>query len=94
MAIQHQYIERQTGKVCTEPLFWDRTVHLMYTELREHAPTLFRALVGPYVSRLFGCINFDLPLTRSFVQFLTSCSVSLDECLEKPEKLNTARKLF
>ncbi len=90
----HQFVDRQTGNVVTEQLFGDRTVQLIYSEVREHAPSLFRALVGPRMSSLLAAMVYDLPVGRSTRGALRNCGADFTECLDEPQYLNTARRLF
>jgi phosphatidylserine decarboxylase len=93
-ANRHQYIDRTTGEVRTESLLWDRAIAVLYSDLREHAPTVFSALVGPRATRLLAALNFDFPVGSSTRRFLRSCGVNFDECVHPVETLDTARKLF
>lgn len=80
--------------MCTESPLWDKTINAIYSEVREHAPTLFSALVGPRASRILAMINFDLPLSAGTRRFLQVCGADFNECLDPPELLDTARKVF
>ncbi len=97
MQAQHQYIERDSGVVRTEKLFGDRLIRLLYNEVRENAPLLFRLFTSGRISSLLGFINFDAPLAGGFTgnrRFLVECGVDLSECLQPPEFFNTPRKVF
>ncbi len=91
--LQHQYIERDSGRVTTETLLGDKMVRLLYHQVRENSTTMFRLLTSNRASYILGAVKFDRPLLhkRSFVQH---CGINLDECLDPPETLNTARKIF
>lgn len=89
----HQYIERDTGKVRNERLFGDRIVRLLYHGARENAPFLFKMATSSWSSGLLGFINFDLPLGTNR-RFLEECGVNLAESLDPPESLDTPRKVF
>lgn len=94
-SMQHQYIERYSGFPCSEPLFGDRLIGLLYHRVREHAPSLFRLVTTPRVTDILGFVNYDLPFGGSACQrFLKELKVDLDECLDPPGELNTARKVF
>lgn len=67
---------------------------MLYSDLREHAPTLFSALIGRRSTRLLAALNFDLPIWSGTRRFLRSCGVNFDECVDAVETLDTARKLF
>jgi phosphatidylserine decarboxylase len=91
--IEHQYIERDTGTVCTESLFGDRLVRLLYHGARENAPILFKLATSSWSTGLLGLVNYDLPFSSNR-RFLEGCRVNLAECLDPPESLNTPRKVF
>lgn len=94
---QHQYIARDSGVLCNEPLFGDRLVRLMYHQVRENAPGLFRLLTSPRATEILGYLNYDLPFGRlgsATGRFLKDLAVDLDECLASPEELDTPRKVF
>jgi len=97
MTIRHQYIERESGEVRTEKLYGDRFIRLLYHEVRENAPLLFRICTSARMSSLLGLINFDAPLTGGLVgnsRFLAECGVDLAECLQPPAFFDTPRKVF
>jgi phosphatidylserine decarboxylase len=93
----HQYVDRASGEVLTERLFGDRIVNLLYSEAREKAPAVFRALTGKRMSSLLGWANFDLPLAPRLLgnrRFLAETGVDLSECVEPPEYFSTPRRIF
>jgi phosphatidylserine decarboxylase len=95
--IPHQYVDRRTGEIRDERIFADRLVSLLYGSARERAPALFRALTGPWASRLFGLWNYDLALGARITgnrRFLEEIGVDWSECLDPPETLTTARRVF
>lgn len=95
--MQHQFIDRRTQTVRSERLFGDRVVRKIYAQARENAPQLFRALTSRHVSTLLGFVNYDLPLGARLLgghRFLRELGVDLSECLDPPETLDTARKVF
>lgn len=97
MSFVHQYIERNSGRRCDEPLFGDRVVRWLYDPVRENAPALFRLFTGAYTSNALAYVNYDLMLgVRLFGsrRFLADCGIDLAECLEGPEALDTPRKVF
>lgn len=97
MAVTHQYIDRNNGQVCNEPLFGDRIIRWLYHPIRENAPGLFRLLTGPVTTKTLGFFNYDLALSTRILgncQFLRESGVDLGECLDPPRKLDTARKVF
>lgn len=93
----HQYVHRASGEVLTEQLFGDRIVNLLYSEARERAPVVFRALTGKRMSSLLGWASFDLPLAPRLLgnrRFLAKTGVDLRECVEPPEYFTTPRRIF
>jgi phosphatidylserine decarboxylase len=95
--MQHQYIERHTGAVRTERLYADRLINLIYSRAREHSPHLFRTLTSSRCSKLLGYLNYDLAVGSRLsgnLRFLRRLGVNLDECLDDPRTLDTARKVF
>lgn len=95
--MRHQYIDRASGAVRDERLYGDRLVNLIYSGIRENAPRLFRALTSMRVSDLLGRVNYDLPLGSRLAgnrRFLKCLGIDLGECVEPPEALDTARKVF
>ena len=95
--IQHQYIERDSGKICTERLYADTVVKFLYSNARENAPALFRAVVSAWGSSLFGYINYETILGAKMSWkkgHLQPVSINLDECVDSPASLNTVKKVF
>lgn len=93
----HQYIDRPSGAVRTEPLFADRWVNRLYAPWREKAPLLFKALVSKRFSNLLACGHFDLVQHGSSFNCRSTAAklgVDLAECLDPPEAMNTARRFF
>lgn len=91
--IQHQYIERDSGRVVTEQLLGDRMVRLLYHGVRENNTALFRMLTSSWSSHILGMVNFDRPVL-SERDFLDGCGIELSECLDPSCKLDTPRKIF
>jgi len=91
--MQHQYIERDSGRVVTERLLGDRMVRLLYHGVRENSTGLFRLLTSSWSSHILGMVNFDRPIIAKRA-FLADCGIDLSECLDSPELLNTGRKVF
>lgn len=93
----HQYIDRQTDAVQTEPLYHDSLVNFFYAGLWERAPLLYHLLTRAWASQLLGFINYDLPLGSRLsgaTRFLRTCRVNFAECVEPFERLRTARAIF
>jgi phosphatidylserine decarboxylase len=94
---RHQYIDRASGSIRDERLYWDSLVSFIYSDVREAAPNLFRVLTGARTSHYLGLLNYDLALgTRLLgpIDFARKLGAPLSECLEDPATLDTARKFF
>jgi phosphatidylserine decarboxylase len=91
--MQHQYIERDSGRVVTEKLIGDRMVRLLYHDVRENNTAMFRLLTSSWSSHILGMINFDRPVLSKRA-FLARCGIDLSECLDPPELLDTPRRIF
>ncbi len=91
--LQHQYIERQSGQVVGEQLLGDRMVRLLYHRVREQNSRLFGMLTSGWMSQVLAAVQFDRPVLNRQA-FLASCGIDLQECLDAPHTLDTARKLF
>jgi phosphatidylserine decarboxylase len=93
LMLQHQYIERDSGRVATEALLGDSMVRLLYHQIRENSTGMFNLLTSSRSSQLLASVTFDRPLMhrRSFSQ---RCGIDLSECMDPPEVLDTARKIF
>ncbi len=94
---QHQYIERTTGRVVTEPLMGDRLVQFLYGPAREKAPLLFKVLTSARTSQLLSYLNFDCSSrqgTSATLKLAAGLGINLKECLEPHLCLKSARSLF
>lgn len=95
--LPHQYIDSASGQVITEKLFADPVVNLLYSDVRERIPILFKALTRPWVSSALGFLNYESRLGATVSgnnRLLKECKVDLSECLDPPENLDTPRKIF
>lgn len=93
---QHHYIERYTGAVCPENMVADRTIHWMYSCLREHAPTLFRILTSSRASYCLGLLNYDVPIEAGHMgplEFLQD-KLPAHEYVENVRQCKTLRQWF
>lgn len=91
--MQHQYIERDSGRVVTERLLADDVIRLLYHGVRENSSRLFDLLVSSRASHILGLIQFDRPVL-SRRTLASRYGVDVGELLEPAEKLDTLRKLF
>jgi phosphatidylserine decarboxylase len=89
----HQYIERDSGRVVDERLFGDDMIRLLYHRVRESNSGLFKLLTSSWSSHILGLVNFERPIFAKRA-FLADSGIDLAECLDPPEQLNTARKVF
>jgi phosphatidylserine decarboxylase len=97
LSIQHQYIARDSGALCDEPLFADRLIGLMYHQVRESAPGLFRLLTSSRMTDVLGYLNYDLHFGSygsACGRFLKQLNIDLSECLASAAELDTPRKVF
>jgi phosphatidylserine decarboxylase len=97
--MQHQYVERDTGRLCTEMLCSDGFIQFLYSEpVREKAAWLFRLLTSHHLSsQLLALLSFDLPFGAKWfgiVRFLQSCGINLHECVDPDITTKTARAIF
>jgi phosphatidylserine decarboxylase len=91
--MEHQYIERDSGRVVTEQLIGDRMVKLLYHSVRENSTRLFSILTSSWSSHILSMVNFDRPIL-SEQAFLADCGIDLSECLAPAAHLDTPRKIF
>jgi phosphatidylserine decarboxylase len=87
-------VERETGKICTEPLFWDRAITWLYADTRERNPAMFRALTSGRASSLLAFLNYDMPVPAGTRALLSQKGSDLGECVDEPENLGTLRGIF
>jgi phosphatidylserine decarboxylase len=83
--------------VVTERLVADPLISSLYSRARESAPLLFRVATSNRMSALLGYLNFDTPLAGAGHRRagrIRAMGIDPAECLEPPETLDTARKLF
>lgn len=93
----HQYIDRRSGRICDEQLISDSLIHWLYHPFREKAPKLFQLLVSARSSSLLSWWYYNQMLNGRLsgkARSLLAAEGVFLECLETPERLNTARKLF
>lgn len=95
--IPHQFIERLTGSIRTEALYYDRIVNFIYQDMREKVPQFFKLLTCNRFTGLLGFCGYDLALGakgKGLERMINSLGIDLSECLEGPSCLNTPRKIF
>jgi phosphatidylserine decarboxylase len=94
---EHQYIDRDSGRVCAERPFGDWLVNFFYSAKREEASFVHRLLGSQWFSQWLAWVNYDFPLGKNvsgITRFVDSCGIDLSECLERADSFDTARKIF
>src|SRR5262245_63046527 len=97
--MQHQYVERDTGRLCTEMLCSNGFIQFLYSEpVREKAAWLFRLFTSHRLSsQLLALLSFDLPFGAQqfgIVRFLRSRGIDLHECVDQDITRKTAWAIF
>jgi phosphatidylserine decarboxylase len=95
--MEHQYIVRETGEIISERLVADRTIGLLYNRVREHAPSLFRALTSERMSSVLGflCFDLNLPLeNQRGLRLFERMGVDWRECVASHHSFTTPRHIF
>ncbi len=93
----HQYVERETGEVRYERPFGDWIVNYLYCQKRERAPMVYQLLGSQWFSGFLGWVNYDFPFAAKVSgmrRFLKNCAIDLNECLDEPHEIDSARKVF
>lgn len=95
--LNHQYVARETGEIMTEKLLGDRSITLLYSRVREHAPSMFKALTSSYMSSLLGYLHFNMGLDQKRgkgMELLAGMGADWQECVDPPHSFDTPRKVF
>lgn len=95
--MNHQYIDRQTQQVCNEQLYGDRLVRALYSSSLECPNMLVSAASSQWVTKMLSTLSYNTLIANKWtglVKFLQETGMDLTECVEPPEKLDTARKVF
>jgi phosphatidylserine decarboxylase len=97
--VPHQYIDRETSRVTTEKLIADPLINRLYAGARENSSLFFKVATSKRMSSLLGLLNFDVHFGRNGsgkgrVERIRRMGIKIDECLDSPTSLDTARKLF
>ena len=72
-------------------------MNFLYAGAWERLPALYGLLVSARTSQLLGFFNYDFPLGVKLSgqrHFLRACHLNAEECLDRPEQLDTPRKVF
>ncbi|MGC8659426.1 MAG: phosphatidylserine decarboxylase [Desulfomonilaceae bacterium] len=92
--MQHQFVDRESGKIRTEKFLGDNSINFLYSMAREKAPLLFQAITGSrFSSELLAFLKFDMGVWPPSRKTLESLGINLDECLH-PEDFTTMRRVF
>lgn len=94
---QHQYIDRATSQVRTEPLYGDSMLKVIYSTARERSPALFKVLTSRRFNNMLSFLNFDMPLGARIIggkKHIEEMGVDLSECIEEESYYNTPLRLF
>ncbi|MFH1155939.1 MAG: phosphatidylserine decarboxylase [Pseudomonadota bacterium] len=93
----HQYIDRETGQVMTEPLFRNGCVRFLYSSLRENARWCFNLLTSSRSTALLGYMNFDHSFNgrKDRVEaFLREMGINGSDCVDRVDTFETVRQVF
>lgn len=94
----HQYIERSTGKICTETLYADNIIRLLYScNMQEKLGFVFKMLTHRNMSSFLGYLNYDSILGQKITNnmaFLQKLRIDISECYDDIATLDTPRKIF
>ncbi len=93
----HQYVERQSGHICDERLYWDSAIRFLYSSVRESSPRLFAAMTSPRMSSFLAFVNYDSFVGRSLSggrRFMGQAGIDFTECLDRPDRLRTLSQIF
>ena len=93
----HQFIDRRTGRIQEERLYYDRLIAFFYDVGREWSPFLFKTITSPRSSAVLGYLNYDWQLGFTMLGlkgFVEKMGIDLSECLEPAERYDTPRKIF
>jgi len=96
-ARQHQYVERQSGRVCDEQLYWDSAVRFLYSSVRENAPRLFAAMTSARMSSFLAFLNYESFVGRSVAggrRFMGRHGIDFTECVEEGPTPATLSQIF
>ena len=95
--MNHQYIDRRTQQVCDEQLYGDRFVRALYSSALERPSFLISAVSSQWVSNALSMLSYNTLLASrgtSLARFLDQTGVNLAECVDPPQSLDTAQKVF
>jgi phosphatidylserine decarboxylase len=94
---RHQYVERYTGRICTERLHGDRCVRALYRSALETPSRLLSIASSSRFSSALSFLNYDAFISAraaGMMGFIRDSGIDLSECVESPKNLDTPRRLF
>lgn len=94
---EHQYVERMSGRVCDERLYWDSAVRFLYSSVRESAPRLFAALTSARMSSFLAFLNYESFVGRSVAggrRFMGRHGIDFSECVDDGPPPQTLSEIF
>src|SRR5262245_63546529 len=95
--MNHQYINRQTQQVCNEQLYGDGLVRALYSSSLECPNLLTSAASSQWVTKMLSTLSYNTLVANKWtglIKFVQETGIDLTECVEPPENLDTARKVF
>lgn len=95
--MRHQYVERTSGRICTEHLYGDGILKYVCPPEREDSSRFYRALTSRRMTDFLAYVNFDTLLGARLsgsTRFMRDLGIDLCECLDDPATLDTPRKVF
>lgn len=94
---EHQYVERLSGRVCDEQLYWDSAVRFLYSTVRENAPRLFAALTSARMSSFLAFLNYESFIGRPVAggrRFMGRHGIDFSECVDDGSAPRTLAEIF
>lgn len=94
---RHQYVDRGSGEVRAERLYWDAAIRFLYSSVRENAPGLFAAVTSARMSSFLAFFNYESFVGSALVgsrRFVAKCGIDLDECVDPPRSLRSLAQIF
>src|SRR5215831_20730579 len=95
--LNHQYVERNTRQVREERFYGDLAVRALYSPALERASLLTKLASSQWLSGALASLNYHTCLGSRATQmseFLRRSDIDFSECLDSPEKLDTAEEIF
>ena len=79
--MMHQYIDRSTGGVKDENLYFDDVITFLFDRKKENPKTLYNALASPVTTRFLSFLNYDMPSVLKGFLCQTSDSKNGHRCV-------------